>query len=153
MLCWGNDIHFSWPWLLMLRERHIFLVATSLMHKQTYVTNEKWMSFPQHSISRPRHKDVVSLTKLSCGHDIISRSHKLIWCFHKLISRGYDILSRSQDLIYRGHDKTKWTEDVPSQAPYSSMFLPYSHLVLHVLISLAWTQSQFVLFSVMFRGV
>ncbi len=38
MLCWGNDIHFSWPRLLMLRERHIFLVATSLMCKQTYVT-------------------------------------------------------------------------------------------------------------------
>ncbi len=38
MLCWGNNIHFSWPQLIMLRERHIFLVATSLMHKQIYVT-------------------------------------------------------------------------------------------------------------------
>ncbi len=38
MLCWGNDIHFSCPRLIMLRERHIFLVATSLMCKQTCVT-------------------------------------------------------------------------------------------------------------------
>ncbi len=36
MLCWGNNIHFSLPGLLMLREPHIFLVATSLMHKQIY---------------------------------------------------------------------------------------------------------------------
>ncbi len=35
MLCWGDNIHFSWPRLLMLREGHIFLVATSLMRKQS----------------------------------------------------------------------------------------------------------------------
>ncbi len=49
MLCWGNDIHYSWP-LLMLREWHIFLVATSLMRKQTCVTiatrdYQKWIIF------------------------------------------------------------------------------------------------------------
>ncbi len=44
------------------------------------------MSFPQHKKSWPPEMDVVTSTKRSRGHDILSGSH---------------------DLICRGHDKTK----------------------------------------------
>ncbi len=71
---------------------------TSYVEGTTYFSrgHEKWMLFLQHNISRPRHKDVVTSTK---------------W------SRGHNIISHSQELICRGHDKTKWTEDGPSQSP------------------------------------
>ncbi len=52
------------------------LLCNLFMHETR--GHKKNMSFPKNSVSRPQHKDVVTSTKRSRGHDIILRSHKLI---------------------------------------------------------------------------
>ncbi len=93
---------------------HRFVYALNSWPQEKYVVprnirslgHEKWMLFPQHSISRPRHKDDVTSTKRSCGHDIISTFPRVNMKFHELISRGHDILFTFPWLNMSGHDKT-----------------------------------------------